>query len=630
MQSLGFIAPLGRSSPLLTYKVSTDAEFGDIFHIEIRDSLCLGVFIAPCESANFECKQAIKANMQFLPHQKILARFIEQYYCCSFSQSFSLFTPLANADSHTRQVIKQDFTNLNALSSKQLQALHFTQNNQNTLLFGDTGSGKTEVYMHLIAQTLQTGKTALFLMPEISLTPQIEMRLKSVFGEQVGIWHSKINTKNKKEILAKLESNEIKIIAGARSALFLPMNNLGLIIVDEEHDDAYKSQSTPRYNTRDICLYLGKHSQIKVLLGSATPSLSTYSNAKKSQTLFRLKGRHFENNKSYIFSHHQPLSESMVQKIAQTLKNNQQVIVFLPTRAHFKTLFCQECAQSVQCAFCSVNMSLHLDKNALMCHYCGYTTIIPNQCPKCQGTNLQSRRIGTQEFTKELKQNLIDSAIYAKIGIFDRDSITTHTKLKSILKDFNARKLDILVGTQMLSKGHDYHNVALSVVVGIDYVLNMPDFRANERAMSLLEQIAGRAGRKENGEVFIQTLNEGFFKRFVDDYETFLEYELHTRPKCYPPFMRLANISFSHKVQQTSLQRMQQAQELLESYLANHKDSFEIVGAKASDIIKIGGKFRHNILLRTHSIKSLLSALRHISNTIRFPFEIDIDPLSTI
>lgn len=629
MQSLGFIAPLGRNSPLLAYKTLTDAKFGDIFTITIKDSSHLGVFIAPCESADFECKEAVKTNMRFSSHQKILARFIEQYYCCSFPQSFSLFTPSANSHTHTKQINKQEFPNLNTLSSKQLQALHFIQTHQNALLFGDTGSGKTEVYMHLIANTLQSNKTALFLMPEIALTPQIESRLRAVFGDKVGIWHSKISAKDKSILLAKLESNEITIIAGARSALFLPINDLGLIVVDEEHDDAYKSQNTPHYNARDICLYLGKHSDIKVVLGSATPSLSTYSNAKKSQTLFRLKGRHFDNKKNYIFSQHPPLSESMIEKIAQTLKNKQQVIIFLPTRAHFKTLFCQKCAHSVQCAFCSVNMSLHLDKNALMCHYCGFVAPIPNQCPNCLNADLQSRRIGTQKFAKEL-HTLLDSKLEPKIGIFDRDTITTHTKLKTTLKDFNARKIDILVGTQMLSKGHDYHNVALSVVVGIDYMLNMPDFRANERAVSLLEQIAGRAGRKDSGEVFIQTLNEEFFAPFIDDYEKFLDYEIHTRPKCYPPFMRLANISFSHKVEKTSLQRMQQTQKLLESYLASHKDSFEIVGAKASSIAKIGGKFRHNILLRTHSIKSLLSALQFAKSNLTFHFEIDIDPLSTM
>ncbi|WP_394967354.1 primosomal protein N' [uncultured Helicobacter sp.] len=630
MHTFVLVAPLGVSSPPLTYKTQSPCERGTLLEIPLKNKHILGVALTPqTQHIGFECKLAYPSKYEFLPIQKLLAEFIAQYYCCSFSQSYGLFTPKLITDTFTTQAHDEPITPILALSQAQNDALAFLNVTQNPLLFGDTGSGKTEIYIHLIAQHLNNGQKALFLMPEISLTPQIEQRLQKVFGDKVGIWHSKITAKKKQEILTKLQNGTIQIIAGARSALFLPIENLGLIIIDEEHDDAYKSQSTPRYNARDLALYLGKHTSIKVVLGSATPSLSLYANAKKEHRIYRLRGQHFDSKKSYIFDDTPLYAPSLIELVRQTYKAHKQSIVFLPTRAHFKTLFCQKCGQKVQCVFCSVSMSLHLDKHAMICHYCGYTQAIPKHCPKCQSQNLQSQRVGTQEFAKEMAECFPTM----RVGIFDRDHITTHSKLQKTLKDFNDHKLDMLIGTQMLSKGHDYHNVALCVVIGIDYVLNTIDYRANERAMSLLTQISGRSGRKENGIVYIQTLHKDFFAPFMQDYEKFLAYELEYRPRFYPPFVRLANLGFAHKLQHQALSQMQEVREILETLIqksTTQTKNIEIVGAKACDIERLYGKYRYNILLRSHSANALIQAIMYVKECVKFSFEIDIDPLSTI
>ncbi|WP_394995458.1 primosomal protein N' [uncultured Helicobacter sp.] len=645
------IAPLGVSSPALTYEVRSPCERGDLLQIPLKGKQILGVMLEEqTQPIDFACKLACESGYAFLPTQKLLAEFIARYYCCSFSQSYGLFTPqaLSSQPQSTQSALDSqtsDTIGTPTLSQAQSDALAFINATTNPLLFGDTGSGKTEIYIHLIAQYLQSGQKALLLMPEISLTPQIEQRLRKVFGDKVGIWHSKITAKKKQEILTKLQDGTIHIIAGARSALFLPLENLGLIVIDEEHDDAYKSQSAPRYNARDLALYLGKHTRIKVLLGSATPSLSSYANARKEDRIYRLKGRYFGTQKSYIFDNAPLYAPSLLDSVYQAYQSHKQIIVFLPTRAHFKTLLCQECGSKVQCVFCSVSMSLHLDKNAMVCHYCGYTQAIPRACPSCQSPNLQSKRIGTQEFAKEMQEHFPTM----RIGLFDRDHITTHNKLQKTLKDFNEHRLDMLVGTQMLSKGHDYHNVALCVVVGIDYVLSSVDYRANERAMSLLTQIAGRSGRKENGVVYIQTLHREFFEPFMQDYEEFLEYELRHRPRFYPPFVRLANLSFTHKSKDKACAQMQEVLAILENLAraqsaqshdtppdtpdtpsAPPNASFEIVGAKACDIERLYGKYRYNILLRSPSAHALLRAIVCARESVKFGFEIDIDPLSTI
>ena len=442
------------------------------------------------------------------------------------------------------------------LTPAQEQARKFAETNETSLIFGDTGSGKSEIYIALIAQTLAAGKQALFLMPEISLTPQMTKRLQSYFGEQLGVWHSKISPKKKREILEKFNAGEIWLIAGARSALFLPFSDLGLIVVDEEHDDSYKSAAAPRLNARDAAIFVGKKLGIRVVLGSATPALSTYA----KQPHFRLRGTYFSSAKRFIFDESETgLSPKILTEIGRSLEASKQAVVFLPTRANYKYMVCENCGQIVRCPFCAVGMSYHADAAALKCHYCGFSTFYKASCENCGGEVMQARKIGTGELAAQLTARFPS----ARIAKFDRDEITTQRKLEALLNNFNAHKIDILVGTQMLSKGHDYHGVDLAVIMGIDEHLSYPDFRAREKTLALAMQVAGRAGRSGQGRVVIQTRQSGFFRDYIENYDDFLRDEAEFREGLYPPYMRLLRVLISHKNENAASEIMNVALELL-------------------------------------------------------------------
>ena len=611
------IAPLKLNSPILTYVSEESLEIGTLVEIPLKDKQVQGVVLKERAKPEFPCKEALPLGFQFSPLQCQVAEFITSYYCVPYALSFGLFTPFAK-DS-IKDFPSLNFT-LNPLSAKQQQALVFINNHQNSLLFGDTGSGKTEIYIHLLNQTLSKGQNALFLMPEISLTPQMEKRLKAVFGECLAFWHSKITSKTKKQILQDLKEGRVRILAGARSALFLPLANLDLILVDEEHDDAYKSNSASRYHARDVALYLAKIAKIKIVLGSATPLATTYARAKAQNAVFRLKGTHFQTQNHFTFcASYDALDSSIFSALEQNLRDSKQAIVFLPTRANFKHLLCGQCGESIECPNCSVSLSLHKKDSSLKCHYCHFAQSVPESCPKCGG-ELQSLRMGTQEFSEHLLKILPK----ANIACFDRDSITTQRKLEQTLEDFNQHQIDILVGTQMLSKGHDYHNVNLSVILGLDYLLYSSDYRAREKALSLMFQLSGRSGRKENGKVLVQTLHQGFFENFLGDYEKFLEEELTMRASLYPPFARLALVHFSQKNQEKSQQLMQQALVLLQDRIRVESLKVEIVGSGIAPIPRIANKWRYVILLRSTKVRDLHLALQPL-HTIAC--EIDIDPI---
>ena len=442
------------------------------------------------------------------------------------------------------------------LTPAQEQARKFAEANETSLIFGDTGSGKSEIYIALIAQALAAGKQALFLMPEISLTPQMTKRLQSYFGERLGVWHSKILPKKKREILEKFNSGEIRLIAGARSALFLPFSDLGLIVVDEEHDDSYKSAAAPRLNARDAAIFVGKKLGIRVVLGSATPALSTYA----KQPHFRLRGTYFSSAKRFIFDESETgLSPKILTEIGRSLEAGKQAVVFLPTRANYKYMVCENCGQIVRCPFCAVGMSYHADAAALKCHYCGFSTFYRASCENCGGEVMQARKIGTGELAAQLAARFPS----ARIAKFDRDEITTQRKLEALLNNFNAHKIDILVGTQMLSKGHDYHGVDLAVIMGIDEHLSYPDFRAREKTLALAMQVAGRAGRSGQGRVVIQTRQSGFFRDYIENYDDFLRDEAEFREGLYPPYMRLLRVLISHKNEKAASEIMNVALDLL-------------------------------------------------------------------
>ena len=503
------------------------------------------------------------------------------------------------------------------LNQDQQEALNFTKSRKTSLIFGDTGSGKSEIYFSLIREYLLAGRQVLLLMPEISLTPQMTKRLKSYFGESFGVWHSKITPKKRGEILQKFQSREINLIAGARSALFLPFSELGLIIVDEEHDDSYKSAQSPRYNARDLAIFLASKFDVKVVLGSATPSVVSF----KKQPHFRLKGTFFKSEKKFIYDESETgLSGVVLDELAASFAGGKQAVVFLPTRANFRYLSCRECGSTIKCPFCSVGMSFYKKRNLLKCQYCGFTMPVARECDKCGSEMIEAKKIGTDELTDALRS----AFPAARIEKFDRDEITTQNKLEKTLAAFNAGEIDALVGTQMLSKGHDYHNVGLAVIMGVDELLNFPDFRARERTLALSMQVAGRAGRSGEGRVVVQSRQREFFENFIEDYDAFLAEEIATREPLYPPFARLLRAVVADKSEQSAKQKLEACMAELDALRVSEPD-LQIVGHGKCAIEILGGKFRFEILLRCIFYASLIKAARICAT---HGFDVDMDPIN--
>ncbi len=574
-----------------------------LIKLKQRKNLDEAVVIKEVEKPTFKCSDIVEiTNEYFDEKMQQIASFVSQYYVCSLGEALSVYIPF---DKNINPIFNEEkFDSKIILSAQQEKAKEFLKDKKQALLFADTGAGKTEVYIKIIEEHLNANKQAILLMPEISLTPQMQKRLEKVFGKSIAIWHSKITKKKKEEILKGLQEGSIRLIAGARSALFLPYSNLGVIVVDEEHDDSYKSDSKPRFHTKDLSIYMAKKFDLQLVLGSATVSSSSFFKI----PFFRLDETYHQTKKYYSFEDSEAnLSLKVIDKITKTIDSGNQVIVFLPTRANFKYQICTTCGKSVECPYCSVSMSLHKNDLALKCHYCGYTQQIPDTCPSCHNGIIKNLRVGTAQIEEELKE-IFPTKIIKR---FDRDQIKTNNQLKTILNEFNKGEIDILVGTQMLSKGHDYHNVRLAVVLGIDSILNMNSYKAREKALSLLIQISGRSGRKGEGEVIIQTKNEGFFNHYLNEsnYKEFLESELEFRQELYPPFLKMAKVTFSH----ANGIKIKDEMDYFVKLLKDNKN-IEVVGFGQSPIFKMANKYRYEILLRSSNIKALLNALHSIQS----------------
>ena len=602
------------SSPLqpLTYRSSKELQRGSVVHVLLNGRQKEGVILQQVEKPSFEVLELKELSQYYSDKQLEVASFIASYYITSLGDALGMMLPFELSAQEKNELPKVATSIKLQLSKKQKEALAVLKKEKVSLLFGDTGSGKTEIYMQYFQDILCEGKRAIFLMPEISLTPQMSKRLKEHFGDDFVIWHSKLTPLQKKKALQKIRSGEAKIVAGARSALFLPIENLGLIVVDEEHDDSYKSSSRPRYNARDIAIYMGKVYNIDVVLGSATPSLSSYVKFPHA----RLKGGHFVSKKEFIYeASPESITPLIENALKSTYKKDEQSILFLPTRANFKYLICGDCGHSFSCTFCSVGMSLHQHSRALKCHYCNFTQAIPQVCPECGSGHLVSSRLGTAEAVNIIKEFLPQ----ANIEQFDRDTITTASKLKKALQRFNNKESDILVGTQMLSKGHDYHDVTLAVVLGMDNLLNMPHFRARERALSSLIQVAGRSGRAKDAKVIVQTFNQEFFENYSNSYERFLEDEKLFREGLYPPYKKLCRILFAHKNGMKAQEAMREMEQNLQKFA-----DIEIVGAKKCAIERVANKYRFEILLRADKSTDIIKALRASMVPLA---EVDMDPI---
>jgi primosomal protein N' (replication factor Y) len=606
------VALLGSASPHLVYHCDTqEPERGSVVTVPVRNSLKKAVVTGEVSPPDFTTKSISEVSdfVYDLPRYES-AVFMATYYHSSLGEALSLFSPRRKSSTPPEKV-DIDELELPVLSSEQKIAFETLWREKRALLFGVTGSGKTEIYITAMARILSEGKSAILLMPEISLTPQMEKRLKRHFGERVAIWHSKIGKKRREEIERGIESGRISIVAGARSALFVPLSNVGLVIVDEEHDDSYKSMSRPRYHARDFALYLAQKLDARVWLGSATPSLSSY----MKYPVCRLKSPYVRSEKSYRFVNGPIAGEEILGAIRENMRRGEQSLLFVPTRGNFKYLWCEMCGKTQLCPHCAVGMSLHRGERLLMCHYCNHTERIRESCSYCGHSPLKSDRPGTAEVVEMLEERIEG----IRVVRMDRDTASTPSRLKKILSAIENGECDVVVGTQMLSKGHDYHDITLSIVTGLDYLLGISDYRASERAVGLLHQIAGRSGRSKKAQVLIQSSMESYFAPYLEDYEKFLESEKEFARDLYPPFVSLARVLISDRDESRGDRKRAE----LTSRFSTMPE-IEVVGSGKAPIEKIAGRYRFNILLRSRRRTPLLKALSFADGN---GVEVDMDPV---
>jgi primosomal protein N' (replication factor Y) len=502
--------------------------------------------------------------------------------------------------------------------------VHFADKNV-VLLQGVTGSGKTRVYIELIQKTIAAGGQVLYLLPEIALTTQMTNRLKSAFGQDVSVYHSRINYNERVELWRSATEGKPLIMA-ARSGLFLPFQNLQLIIVDEEHDNSFKQYDpAPRYNARDTAIYLAHLYQAKVLLGTATPSVESYYNASTGKYGLvvlneRYGGMQMPEVKMIDLKEEQKtkrmqgiFSTEMLESLKKTLEAGEQVILFQNRRGYSPILECQTCGWNAQCKHCDVSLTFHKFSNSMRCHYCGYKEEPATTCPACGSGKITLLGFGTEKIEDDLSIFLPE----ARIGRLDMDTASTKNNLMNILHDFEEKRIDVLVGTQMVTKGLDFDHVGLVGVLGADQLVRFPDFRAGERAFQMLTQVAGRAGRKnKQGKVLIQSYNPGhpILKEVQQtDFQTFIKRELAERKLFkYPPFYRLIHVAVRHKDEKIA----QEAASLVARYLKD-KLGERVLGPVQPHIARIRGLYSQDILLKLEKSTQLISDSKKILKFVR-------------
>jgi primosomal protein N' (replication factor Y) (superfamily II helicase) len=514
------------------------------------------------------------------------------------------------------------------------------------LLHGITASGKTEIYMRLVERCLESGRTALVLVPEIALTPAIHEQFRLRFGNVMAVLHSGLAEGQRHDAWWRIRRGEARLVLGTRSAVFAPLENLGVIIVDEEHESSYKQDETPRYHGRDTAVVRARLAKALVVLGSATPSLESYANAEKGKyhllTLSERVGRRALASVEIIDMREEfrqtqtqaPISRRLREEVEAQLESGQQTMFLLNRRGYSWFLLCRSCGQTERCVNCSISLTYHRRENRLMCHYCGYQASVPVRCRSCDSEYL----FYVGEGTEKLEQKLAEMFPAARVSRLDRDAARRPGQYLKILSDFRDRKIDILVGTQMIAKGHDFPGVTLVGVVSADTSLSLPDFRAAERTFQLLTQAAGRAGRGESpGRVLVQTFYpEHYAIRFAaeQNYSKFFNKELHFRRMMhYPPAAALADVVVQDKKLEHAARMATEVGKFFES-LGELTRGVRILGPGPAPLARIEGVYRIQFLLKASSRAKLNTILRRLAEACdqwgvpSHALTIDMDPQS--
>ena len=488
------------------------------------------------------------------------------------------------------------------------------------LLHGVTGSGKTAVYLAAMQSVLAAGRGSILLVPEIGLTPGVAADLHNIFGDEIAILHSSLSDDERAEQWHRIRRGEARIAVGTRSAIFAPVRDLALIIVDEEHDNSYKQEETPRYHGRDVAVMRAKALNATVVLGSATPSLESFHNATRGRyALIELPGRVAERPLPEVelvdmraefqqTGKESVLSRKLMEETAERLERGEQAMILLNRRGYSAWVMCRSCGDTVQCRDCAVAMTYHKSRQRLLCHYCGFQQPVPKTCPKCGSEYVQFLGTGSEKL-----EDLLHAAFpTARIGRMDRDTVRGHADFERMLSEFQSGEIDLLIGTQMIAKGHDVHGVTLVGVVGADSALGLPDFRAAERTFQLLTQVAGRAGRGEMlGKVLLQThFPDHYAVQFAaaHDYQGFAEKELRFRGWMhYPPFDALANIVVRSDKQEEALRYAGLLGRWFEQV---RHEGVRVMGPAPAPIVRLKKDYRFHFVLKAASRERLNSVLR--------------------
>lgn len=496
------------------------------------------------------------------------------------------------------------------------------QEHQVFLLEGVTGSGKTEVYLQVIQDVLDQGQTAMMLVPEISLTPQMATRFKARFGSEVAVLHSGLSQGEKYDEWRKLERGEAHIVVGARSAVFAPLENIGVIIIDEEHETSYKQEESPRYHARDLAIWRGKYHRCPVVLGSATPSLESRARGQKGvYQLLRLTKRANaqaklptvdiidmrEEMKQRLNS---SFSEKLEEKLRDRLTKGEQSVLLLNRRGYSSFVMCRDCGFVLPCPNCDISLTLHMDTKTMRCHYCGHEEGIPHRCPNCGKDKIRYFGTGTEKVQEELEQLIPE----ARILRMDVDTTRRKGAHEKILTAFGEREADILLGTQMIAKGLDFPNVTLVGVLNADTALNLPDFRSSERTFQLLTQVSGRAGRGDKaGEVIIQTFNPEHYTIQLaqhHDYESFYQQEMRIRHQTdYPPYYYTVKVTVSHQEEMRAAQKAFQLAEQIRQQLTPQSI---LLGPTPGAILRIKNRYYYQLIIKYKHEPKLQATLEDI------------------
>ncbi|WP_442599449.1 primosomal protein N' [Neobacillus sp. D3-1R] len=511
------------------------------------------------------------------------------------------------------------------------------------LLYGVTGSGKTEIYLQSIQTVLEQGKEAIVLVPEISLTPQMVNRFKGRFGDQVAVLHSGLSAGEKYDEWRKIHKKEVSVVVGARSAIFAPFENIGIIIIDEEHETSYKQEETPRYHARDVAIKRAEYFQCPVVLGSATPSLESFARAQKGvYELLSLPSR--MNNRSLPAveivdmrdelkkGNRSMFSTSLFEKMQDRIEKRQQIVLLLNKRGYSSFVICRDCGYVVNCPHCEISLTYHRSQQLMKCHYCGHEEHVPQNCPDCLSEHIRYFGTGTQKVEEELGKVLPE----ARVIRMDVDTTSRKGSHEKLLQAFQEGKADILLGTQMIAKGLDFPNITLVGVLTADTMLHLPDFRSSEKTFQLLTQVSGRAGRHElPGEVVIQTYSPEHYSVVLSgqqDYDQFYQQEMMIRKiRRYPPFYFLTLLTITHE----DLLKVVSVTEKVTKYLRSKLSNNAIVlGPVASPIPRINNRYRYQCLIKyknepvlTNALKTILDQYQQEMIKTGLQISIDLNPI---